>query len=106
MTWTRCSRRWPIRRAGGCSTGCTSGTARRWASCAARSTWPASRRPSTSAVLEAANLVSTVWRGREKLHYLNPVPLHEIQERWIDKFETPAAARAERRPSDAAEEQP
>jgi uncharacterized protein YndB with AHSA1/START domain/DNA-binding transcriptional ArsR family regulator len=40
-------------------------------------------------VLEAANLVSTVWHGREKLHYLNPVPLHEVQERWIDKFETP-----------------
>jgi uncharacterized protein YndB with AHSA1/START domain/DNA-binding transcriptional ArsR family regulator len=41
------------------------------------------------AVLEAANLVSTVRRGREKLHYLNPVPLHDIQERWIDKFERP-----------------
>ncbi|BBJ46679.1 putative transcriptional regulator, ArsR family protein [Streptomyces antimycoticus] len=41
------------------------------------------------AVLEAANLVSTVRRGREKLHYLNPVPLNEIQERWIDKFERP-----------------
>jgi uncharacterized protein YndB with AHSA1/START domain/DNA-binding transcriptional ArsR family regulator len=41
------------------------------------------------AVLEAANLVSTTWHGREKLHYLNPVPLHEVQERWIDKFETP-----------------
>ena len=41
------------------------------------------------AVLEAANLVGTVRRGREKLHYLNPVPLHEIQERWIDKFERP-----------------
>jgi uncharacterized protein YndB with AHSA1/START domain/DNA-binding transcriptional ArsR family regulator len=41
------------------------------------------------AVLEAANLVSAVRRGREKLHYLNPVPLHEIQERWIDKFERP-----------------
>jgi uncharacterized protein YndB with AHSA1/START domain/DNA-binding transcriptional ArsR family regulator len=41
------------------------------------------------AVLEAANLVSTRWRGREKLHYLNPVPLNEIQERWIDKFEGP-----------------
>ncbi|MGH9135193.1 MAG: ArsR/SmtB family transcription factor [Ilumatobacteraceae bacterium] len=40
-------------------------------------------------VLEAANLVSTVRRGREKLHYLNPVPLHAIQERWIDKFERP-----------------
>jgi len=40
-------------------------------------------------VLEDANLISTVRRGREKLHYLNPVPLHEIQERWIDKFERP-----------------
>jgi uncharacterized protein YndB with AHSA1/START domain/DNA-binding transcriptional ArsR family regulator len=40
-------------------------------------------------VLEAANLVSTVRRGREKLHYLNPVPLHEIQERWISTFERP-----------------
>jgi uncharacterized protein YndB with AHSA1/START domain len=40
-------------------------------------------------VLEAANLIATVRRGREKLHYLNPVPLHAIQERWIDKFEGP-----------------
>jgi uncharacterized protein YndB with AHSA1/START domain/DNA-binding transcriptional ArsR family regulator len=40
-------------------------------------------------VLEAANLITTVRRGREKLHYLNPVPLHEIQERWIDRFERP-----------------
>lgn len=38
-------------------------------------------------VLEDANLISTARQGREKLHYLNPVPLHEIQERWIDKFE-------------------
>jgi DNA-binding transcriptional ArsR family regulator len=37
--------------------------------------------------LEEANLVAIVWRGREKLHYLNPVPLHEIYERWIEKFE-------------------
>src|ERR671934_2625578 len=39
------------------------------------------------AVLEGANLVAVVWRGREKLHYLNPVPIHEIAERWIHKFE-------------------
>jgi DNA-binding transcriptional ArsR family regulator len=39
------------------------------------------------AVLEAANLVVTVWRGREKLHYLNPVPINEIYERWIGKYE-------------------
>jgi DNA-binding transcriptional ArsR family regulator len=40
------------------------------------------------AVLEAANLVVTVKRGREKLHYLNPVPIHEIASRWIGKYET------------------
>jgi DNA-binding transcriptional ArsR family regulator len=39
------------------------------------------------AVLEDANLVATVRRGREKLHYLNPVPIHEIGERWISKYE-------------------
>jgi DNA-binding transcriptional ArsR family regulator len=38
-------------------------------------------------LLEAANLVAVVWRGREKLHYLNPVPLHELYERWIGKYE-------------------
>jgi DNA-binding transcriptional ArsR family regulator len=40
-------------------------------------------------LLEAANLIATVWRGREKLHFLNPVPLQEIYERWIAKFEKP-----------------
>src|SRR5262249_39493817 len=40
-------------------------------------------------VLETANLVTTVRRGREKLHFLNPVPLQEIYERWIAKFEKP-----------------
>jgi DNA-binding transcriptional ArsR family regulator len=39
------------------------------------------------AILEAANLVTTMRRGREKLHYLNPVPLHEVYERWVRKFE-------------------
>jgi DNA-binding transcriptional ArsR family regulator len=38
-------------------------------------------------LLEEANLVSTVWRGREKLHFINPVPLHEVYERWVRKFE-------------------
>jgi len=41
------------------------------------------------ALLETANLVVTTWRGREKLHFLNPVPLQEIYERWIAKFEKP-----------------
>ena len=39
------------------------------------------------AILEGANLVATVKRGREKLHYLNPVPIHEIAQRWIGKYE-------------------
>ena len=37
-------------------------------------------------LLHRANLVVHLWRGREKLHYLNPVPLKEISERWIDKY--------------------
>jgi DNA-binding transcriptional ArsR family regulator len=38
-------------------------------------------------ILEAANLVSAVRRGREKLHFINPVPIHEVYERWVRKFE-------------------
>jgi DNA-binding transcriptional ArsR family regulator len=38
-------------------------------------------------ILEDANLVATMKIGREKLHYLNPVPIHQIGERWIRKFE-------------------
>lgn len=41
------------------------------------------------ALLEEANLVGTMRRGREKLHFLNPVPLHDVYERWIAKFEKP-----------------
>src|SRR3954447_5606823 len=40
-------------------------------------------------ILEDANLLAVVWQGREKLHFLNPVPLHEIYERWISKYERP-----------------
>jgi len=39
------------------------------------------------AILEEANLVATMKRGREKLHFLNPVPIHDLAERWIDKYE-------------------
>ena len=39
------------------------------------------------AILEAANLVSVHWQGREKLHYLNPVPIGDIVRRWVGKFE-------------------
>ena len=38
-------------------------------------------------ILEEANLVATVKQGREKLHYLNPVPIHDIAERWVGTFE-------------------
>jgi uncharacterized protein YndB with AHSA1/START domain/DNA-binding transcriptional ArsR family regulator len=60
-------------------------------------------------LLEQANLVSTVRRGRQKLHYLNPVPLHEIQERWIDNFEVPrlrALSAVRRRAEDAMTDKP
>jgi len=38
-------------------------------------------------ILEEANLVATKRQGREKLHFINPVPINEIAERWIGKFE-------------------
>ena len=38
-------------------------------------------------LLEDANLISVQWQGREKRHYFNPVPIHELYERWIRKFE-------------------
>ncbi len=41
------------------------------------------------ALLETANLIAVQWRGREKLHFLNPVPLQNIYDRWIAKFERP-----------------
>ena len=41
------------------------------------------------ALLEAANLVACRRRGREKLHFINPVPINDIAERWIAKFEEP-----------------
>jgi len=55
-------------------------------------------------LLEAANLIAVTRRGREKLHYLNPVPLHEMTERWVDKFERPrlrALSDLKRRAEDA-----
>jgi hypothetical protein len=40
-------------------------------------------------ILEHANLVSTKWHGREKCHFINPLPINQIAERWIGKFERP-----------------
>ena len=50
---------------------------------------PMSRQAVTKhlAILEEANLVAVHWRGREKLHYLNPVPIGDIVRRWVGKFE-------------------
>jgi len=39
------------------------------------------------ALLEEADLVVTLWRGREKLHFLNPAPIHALYDRWIGKFD-------------------
>ncbi len=39
-------------------------------------------------ILEEANLIVIQWKGREKLHYLNPIPINEIYERWVKKYET------------------
>jgi len=47
-------------------------------------------------LLEKANLIAVVWRGREKLHYLNPMPLHEIYERWIRQIRAPSSSGVER----------
>ncbi|HVY02699.1 MAG TPA: metalloregulator ArsR/SmtB family transcription factor [Caulobacterales bacterium] len=59
------------------------------------------------AVLEEANLVAVQWRGREKLHFLNTVPLQEIYDRWIAKFERPrlkALSKLKRRLEDEGDE--
>jgi len=39
------------------------------------------------AILERANLIAVIWRGREKLHFLNPIPIQDIADRWIRKYE-------------------
>ena len=57
------------------------------------------------AMLEAANLVTTVRRGREKLHYLNAAPINAIAERWITRYDR-GARRGARRPQTALEDAP
>jgi len=58
------------------------------------------------AILRSANLVS--WRrdGRERLHFINPVPIHEIAERWIRKFEQPRLQALSQLKKNLEEEQP
>jgi DNA-binding transcriptional ArsR family regulator len=38
-------------------------------------------------ILINANLITVIWKGREKLHFINPVPIYEVYERWVRKFE-------------------
>lgn len=42
-------------------------------------------------ILARADLVIPLWRGREKLHYFNPIPLRRISEQWLDKYELSSA---------------
>jgi DNA-binding transcriptional ArsR family regulator len=50
-------------------------------------------------LLEAAGLVTVTWQGREKFHYLNPVPLRQIATRWIDKYEHTESLASRRQPT-------
>jgi DNA-binding transcriptional ArsR family regulator len=56
-------------------------------------------------VLEEANLVTTRRRGREKLHFLNPVPIRLIHDRWVSKFAEPWAAALSELKQDLEEEE-
>ena len=56
-------------------------------------------------VLEGAGLVTTRKRGREKLHYLNPVPIREVHDRWVSKYAEPWAAALTGLKKDLEEEQ-
>src|SRR4029453_14227712 len=55
-------------------------------------------------VLEDARLIVTKWRGGEKLHFLTPVPIRQIHDRWIDKYAAPMAAMLTRLKKDIEEE--
>ena len=81
------SKRWRTKAGESCSTSCIKATGRRSANCAQHLDMTRQAVTKHLLLLEAANLVAVVWRGREKLHYLNPVPIHEISERWIGKYE-------------------
>src|SRR4051812_16868347 len=56
-------------------------------------------------VLEEANLVTTKRRGREKLHFLNPVPIRLIHDRWVSKYAEPWAAALSELKQDLEEEE-
>ena len=81
------SRRWPMRAAGNCWIGCMPRTARRLGELCKGLDMTRQAVTKHLAILEGANLVVARRRGREKLHYINPVPINEIAERWIGKYE-------------------
>ena len=83
----RCSRRWPIKAGANCSIACGRQSGQTLGELCGSLDMSRQAVSKHLGLLEAANLVATVKRGREKLHYLNPVPIHEIAERWIGKFE-------------------
>ena len=81
--WTACCVRWATPPAAACSTTCATPPG---ITLSALADGFALSRQAVSkhlAVLEAADLVVTLWRGREKLHYLNPVPLQALPTRWV-----------------------
>ena len=86
-TWTRYSRHSPIRHGGVCSTALRAQSGQTLGELCAHLDMTRQAVSQHLGRLEDANLVATIRRGREKLHYLNPVPIHEIHERWIEKFE-------------------
>ena len=86
----RCSERWPTPAAAGSSTPCSPTTARASAQlCGALPSMTRFGVMKHLAVLEQAGLVVTHREGRTKLHYLNPVPIREIHDRWITKYAQP-----------------
>jgi len=88
-TPTQSSKRWPTPPAEHCSTSSAGTAARTWPSCAGPLAMTRQSATQHLDVLEAANLVSVVRRAGRSSTTSNPVPLWEIQERWIGQFEPP-----------------
>ena len=83
------SKRWPTPPGDSCSTVCASTMARRCGELCERLDMVRQSATQHLDILERASLVTVVRRGRERLHYLNPAPIHEIGERWISGFDKP-----------------
>ncbi len=86
---TRCSRRWPTRPGGALLDQLRGRNGQTLGELCAPVAMTRQAASQHLEILAAANLVTSVRRGREKLHYLNPVPLWTIADRWIERFERP-----------------